>query len=97
MEAVRGGGAGLPGSCLRREAQWVETSGRNQGNPGQPEVLSQPSAALLAPGPSPVSDLTEKWEQMYLPSRPIGALEATYVSCCGQQTAGIRARNDLPL
>lgn len=39
MEAVHGGGAGLPGSCLRREAQWVGTSGRNLGSPGQPDVL----------------------------------------------------------
>ena len=46
MEAVRSGGAGLPGSCLRREAQWVGTSDRNLGSPGQPEVLC-PSLQLL--------------------------------------------------
>lgn len=46
MEAVQGGGAGLPGRCLRREARWVGTSGRNLGSPGQPEVLC-PSLQLL--------------------------------------------------
>lgn len=83
MEAVHGRGAGLPGSCLRREAQWVGTSGRNLGSPRQLEVLwtarsslSQPPV-VLTPSPSPVSNLMKKWKQKYLPSRLIGVLEAT--------------------